>query len=240
MSARDDYPNLAATAPEWYPNFFQWTAMCDEIDRLRDELAKMTGERDVAIAALRCNLAERDAELAAIHDALPDCGTCGGTMRVNRPGSGGMSGLTPCPDCVDGKLSLARALAQVKALWAEDFLTIPGPGGETMADAWGRAWRDAFECLRSVRAEQTITSVLGHRIAERAQDPPRVIPGLRDFMERNDATIGRPCDWDQESFCVESECSNPASHSLLTGMVDGRALYVLVCCAHAIRAEVQP
>ena len=49
-----------------------------------------------------------------------------------------------------------------------------------------------------------------------------------------------PCDWDQESYCVEEDCRRPASHRRLTGMEafvlsDGDEVhtYELVCCEHA-------
>lgn len=133
-----------------------------------------------------------DAELAAIHDALPDCPTCGGkpfrlrficcgredgsqwfattedAEAFREPYTSGTAVaehgysagpeewghrraaiLDHCPDCVDGKLSLADALAQVKAMHGDEPLTI-APFG------WGTA--DIIETplrrLRAVRAEQ--------------------------------------------------------------------------------------
>jgi hypothetical protein len=44
-----------------------------------------------------------------------------------------------------------------------------------------------------------------------------------------------PCDWDQESHCIERD-GRPATHQRLTGMVDDIPVYELVCCVHATEA----
>lgn len=45
--------------------------------------------------------------------------------------------------------------------------------------------------------------------------------------------IATPCDWDGESYCVHHGCTSPATHPRLTGMVEDRPTYELVCCHHA-------
>lgn len=40
-----------------------------------------------------------------------------------------------------------------------------------------------------------------------------------------------PCDWDQESHCVD--CGRPATHRRTVGMVGDDLLVELVCCEHA-------
>ena len=42
-----------------------------------------------------------------------------------------------------------------------------------------------------------------------------------------------PCDWDQESHCIENDCSNPATHRRLDSMVGDTPVYELVCCNHS-------
>lgn len=43
-----------------------------------------------------------------------------------------------------------------------------------------------------------------------------------------------PCDWDQESYCVEDDCSNPATHERLDSMSGDTPIVELVCCRHAV------
>ena len=55
-----------------------------------------------------------------------------------------------------------------------------------------------------------------------------------------------PCDWDQESYCVEPDCRQPATHRRPVGATtvahnidpDGLAGVIeLVCCGHAMEGE---
>lgn len=45
--------------------------------------------------------------------------------------------------------------------------------------------------------------------------------------------MNAPCDWDQEAYCCTDDCHEPATHRLLTGMLDELPMYELVCCTHA-------
>lgn len=42
-----------------------------------------------------------------------------------------------------------------------------------------------------------------------------------------------PCDWDQESYCVEDGCHQPATHRRLDSMAGDSPVYDMVCCRHA-------
>jgi hypothetical protein len=45
-----------------------------------------------------------------------------------------------------------------------------------------------------------------------------------------------PCDWDQESYCINS-CGNPTTHSNLVGIAGETELTELVCCACSLMKE---
>lgn len=47
--------------------------------------------------------------------------------------------------------------------------------------------------------------------------------------------MNAPCDCDGESYCVEDDCTGPASHERLTGMAGDAVVVDLVCCRHATR-----
>jgi len=45
-----------------------------------------------------------------------------------------------------------------------------------------------------------------------------------------------PCDWDQESYCI-NRCGNPATHTNIIGVLDENFLTELICCACALFGE---
>lgn len=42
-----------------------------------------------------------------------------------------------------------------------------------------------------------------------------------------------PADWNGESYCMEDDCLNPATHSRLFGMIGEDLITEMVCCEHA-------
>lgn len=77
---------------------------------VRVELADRLAELDKDKAALWT-------ELFVIKNNLPPCPTCGGSRLIPRPGNDyDLSDGTPCPDCVDGKVSIAQLVARWNAV----------------------------------------------------------------------------------------------------------------------------
>jgi hypothetical protein len=78
-----------------------------------------------AVAEVEAYLAELDSELyatkvvndmyAARWESLPPCPTCGGTKRITNPQW--LIHTLPCPDCIDGKVSIERLVAVFNAVW---------------------------------------------------------------------------------------------------------------------------
>lgn len=59
---------------------------------------------------------------------------------------------------------------------------------------------------------------------------------------RGEHVAHAPADWDHESHCTVDECSRPATHRVLTGVVpqppnEVTPVYELVCCLHAARVQ---
>lgn len=44
--------------------------------------------------------------------------------------------------------------------------------------------------------------------------------------------MNAPCDWDQESYCINGD-GHPATHRQLTGMIDDSPIYEMICCTCA-------
>ena len=50
-----------------------------------------------------------------------------------------------------------------------------------------------------------------------------------------------PVDWDHQSYCVEPDCRQPATHRRLLAMdYDGAAIVEMICCVHAHCEDDEP
>ena len=82
-----------------------------ENDGLRDRLAELDAKVDDIDAMYRF----ASMKLKAVLDSLPPCPTCGGTKRITNPQW--LIHTLPCPDCIDGKVSIERLVAVFNAVW---------------------------------------------------------------------------------------------------------------------------
>lgn len=122
--------NIIADLRKW--NARQYVEAADRL-----EVTELRVEQE------RANRAEVESELRAIDALRPPCPTCGGKGMLPC----GLIDYDPCPDCVDGKVSIEQMAATWRTVW-EGTGTLSADWGHD--DVFDMGVTAAFDYLRAV------------------------------------------------------------------------------------------